>query len=223
MSATAQATFAFGAGVATFFSPCVYALLPGYVGYYVANTDSERAPLSGATARGVAASVGALATFVLLSIFALLAGEVLEQALPIFEYAIGFLLLGLGMLIFQKGMFAVTIPLPARQQGIVGFAGFGAIYALAATACVLPLFLSVSVVSFDLPPTGTVFVLGSYAAGFAVLMLAATVLIAIGKQAVIESIGGHAPLLTKAAGGVIIIAGVIQLGMAYGIEPSAVL
>jgi len=222
MSATAQATFAFGAGVATFFSPCVYALLPGYVGYYVANTDSEQAPLSGATARGVAASLGALGTFAVLSVLALLAGEILEQALPILEYAIGVLLIGLGLLIFQKGMFSVNIPLPARQEGIVGFAGFGAIYALAATACVLPLFLSVSVVSFDLPVTGTLFVLGSYAAGFALLMLAATVLIAVGKQAILDSVGGHAPLLTKIAGVIIIIAGFVQLGIAYGIEPSAV-
>jgi cytochrome c-type biogenesis protein len=43
-STTAMTAFAIGAGTATFFSPCVYALLPGYVSYYVASVDEERAP-----------------------------------------------------------------------------------------------------------------------------------------------------------------------------------
>ena len=35
------ASFALGAGAATFFSPCAYALLPGYVGYYAAAVDER--------------------------------------------------------------------------------------------------------------------------------------------------------------------------------------
>ena len=62
-STTAEITFAIGAGTATFFSPCVYALLPGYVSYYVASVDEEGAPLAGATARGLAATAGAVGTF----------------------------------------------------------------------------------------------------------------------------------------------------------------
>ena len=220
MSATLNGTtaFAFGAGVATFFSPCVYALLPGYVSYYVASVDSESAPLSGAVSRGIAASVGALGTFALLSALALVAGEALERALPVLEYFVGGLLVLFGVLVIYKGTLSFTVVLPERQASVVGFALFGAAYALAATACVLPLFLSVSVVSFELSMAGTLLVLGAYAGAFAALMLAATVTTAIGKQALLSRFAGRAGTMTKVAGVVLVIAGVVQLAIAAGVD-----
>jgi cytochrome c-type biogenesis protein len=220
MSATLNGTtaFAFGAGVATFFSPCVYALLPGYVSYYVASVDSESAPLSGAVSRGIAASVGALGTFALLSALALVAGEALERALPVLEYFVGGLLVLFGVLVIYKGTLSFTVVLPERQESVVGFALFGAAYALAATACVLPLFLSVSVVSFELSMAGTLLVLGAYAGAFAALMLAATITTAIGKQALVSRFAGHAGTMTRVAGVVLVIAGVVQLAIAAGVD-----
>lgn len=220
MSATLNGTtaFAFGAGVATFFSPCVYALLPGYVSYYVASVDGESAPLSGAVSRGIAASVGALGTFALLSALALVAGEALERALPVLEYFVGGLLVLFGVLVIYKGTLSFTVVLPERQESVVGFALFGAAYALAATACVLPLFLSVSVVSFELSMAGTLLVLGAYAGAFAALMLAATVTTAIGKQALVSRFAGHAGTMTRVAGVVLVIAGVVQLAIAAGVD-----
>ncbi|MFC6769716.1 cytochrome C biogenesis protein, partial [Natrinema soli] len=50
---TASIVFALSTGVATFFSPCAYPLLPGYVGFYVSQTDGERASLGGALSRGL--------------------------------------------------------------------------------------------------------------------------------------------------------------------------
>jgi cytochrome c-type biogenesis protein len=220
MSATLNGTtaFAFGAGVATFFSPCVYALLPGYVSYYVASVDSESAPLSGAVSRGIAASVGALGTFAVLSALALVAGEALERALPVLEYFVGGLLVLFGVLVIYKGTLSFTVVLPERQESVVGFALFGAAYALAATACVLPLFLSVSVVSFELSMAGTLLVLGAYAGAFAALMLAATITTAIGKQALVSRFAGHAGTMTRVAGVVLVIAGVVQLAIAAGVD-----
>ncbi len=219
MSATAQATFAFGAGIATFFSPCVYALLPGYVSYYVAAVDSESAPLSGAVSRGVAASFGALGTFAVLSVFAVLAGETFELVLEGVEPLIGVALIGLGVLVLWKGMLSFTVVLPKRRTSVLGFGLFGAVYALAATACVLPLFLSVSVLSFELSLAGTAFVLGSYAGGFALLMLAATVAVAIGQQAFLERFASHSGTLTRLAGVALIVAGFVQLYIAFAVGP----
>ncbi len=220
MSATAQAVFAFGAGIATFFSPCVYALLPGYISYYVASVESESAPLAGALSRGVAASIGALGTFAVLSVVAIATGEVLERALPILEYFVGVLLVVFGILIVYKGTFSFTVALPERQESVLGFGLFGAMYALAATACVLPLFLSVSVVSFDLSMAGTALVLGSYGGSFALLMLAATVLAAIGQETVLDRFAGQAGRLATLAGVVLVLAGLLQIGMAAGFELS---
>jgi cytochrome c-type biogenesis protein len=214
------ATFALGAGVVTFFSPCVYALLPGYVSYYVANVDSESAPLAGALARGGAASLGALGTFAVLSVLAFLAGEVLEQFLPVFEYLVGGLLVVFGILVIQKGALSASVTLPERQESVLGFGFFGAMYAMAATACVLPLFLSVSVVSVEFSIVGTVLVLGAYAGSFALLMIAATVMTALGQETLLNRFSGHAGTLSKVAGVVLICAGLVQIAIVAGLAPT---
>lgn len=218
MSVTAQAGFAFGAGIATFFSPCVYALLPGYISYYVANVDGESAPLMGASLRGGIASLGALLTFGVLSSIAIVAGELVERTLPVLEYGVGITLVALGVLVLRKGAVSVAVPLPKRRVSLLGFGIFGAMYALAATACVLPLFLSVSVVSVELSLAGTLIVLGSYAGSFALLLTAATIATAVGHQALLGQFAGHSGLLAKLAGVVLVIAGLAQLGIAYQVQ-----
>jgi cytochrome c-type biogenesis protein len=214
------AAFALGAGIATFFSPCVYALLPGYVGYYVTAVEGESAPLAGAVTRGTAAAVGAVVTFAGLSVVALAAAAALERLLPLLEVAVGVFLIGLGVLAAWKGVHAPTVPLPARRAGVLGFSAFGAVYALAATACVLPLFLSVTVLSAQLPLAGAAVVLAAYAAGFTVVMLSATVAIAVGRRALLDRFGSHAGTLTRVAGVVLVAAGVVQLSIVAGVAPA---
>lgn len=220
MSVAGDASFAFAAGLLTFFSPCVFALLPGYIGYYVAAVDRERAPLPGAFARGLAASGGALATFALLSFLAVLAGETLERALAdVIEPVIGVVLIVLGGLILWKGALSVSIALPARRTSILGFGLFGVMYAFAATACVLPLFLAVAVQSFALSTAGTLLVLGAYAGAFAILMLSATLAVAVGQEALLGRFAGRAQVLTKVAGLILIAAGFVQLYIAFNVAP----
>ncbi len=220
MSDGVSVGFAFVAGIATFFSPCVFALLPGYIGYYVSAVDRERAPLAGALTRGVAASLGALVTFAVLSAIAFSAGETLEMVLSdIIEPIIGVLLIGLGVLVLWKGALSFTVVLPERRTGIAGFGVFGAMYALAATACVLPLFLAVAVNSIELSAGGALVVFGAYAGAFAMLMLAATIAVAIGQEAVLGKLAGRGQLLTYAAGVILVIAGVIQLYIAFAVGP----
>lgn len=220
MSATAEASFAFGVGIATFFSPCVYALLPGYVGYYVASVDAESAPLSGAVSRGLAASVGAIVTFLLLSGLAIGATSAFERVLlDVVEPVVGIGLIVLGVFVFWKGVLSFTVLLPERRASVLGFGIFGAVYALAATACVLPLFLSVAFLSFGLSAVGTALVFGAYAAGFALLMLSATVAIAIGQEALLDRFSPHSATLTRLAGVVLVVAGLIQLYIAFWVGP----
>lgn len=211
---TAEALFALGAGVGTFFAPCVYALLPGYVGYYVAEADGDAPPLSGALTRGVAAAAGALLTFGLLSTVALAAGELLERALPVVEPLVGVALVVLGGVILWRGTLSLHVQLPERRSTVLGFGLFGAIYALAATACVLPLFLAVAIQSLALSAVGTAIVLGAYGGAFATLLLALTVMTALGYDALAGRVTGHVGALTRVAGIVLILAGIAQLYLA---------
>lgn len=209
--------FALGAGTATFFAPCVYALLPGYVGYYGATVEGDSVPLSGAAIRGLAATAGAFGTFAVLSVIALSAGQLLARVLPVVEPLVGIALICFGVLTLRTGSLSVHVPLPQRRASVLGFAVFGGLYALAATACVLPLFLAVAVQSVTLSPLGSVAVLGAYAGAFAVLVLAATIAAAVGYDVLNERLAAHGGLLSRVAGGVLVVAGVAQLALAIAV------
>ncbi len=208
------AAFALGAGIATFFAPCSYALLPGYVGYYVAATEGESPPMRGVLARGGAAALGVFGTFIVLSGIAIAASEVVEQYLPTVELLVGVLLIGLGLAVATGRTGSFHVALPKRRSTILGFGLFGALYALAATACVLPLFLSVALQSLTLPPSETAIVLGSYAGSFGVLMVVATVATAVGHDALTERVAAHTETLTRVAGVVLVLAGIGQIYVA---------
>lgn len=208
------AVFALGAGIATFFSPCSYALLPGYVGYYAASVEDETPPLSGIFARGGAAAIGVLGTFLVLSIAAVLASDLIERLLPAVELFVGLLLIGLGVAVFVGYTGSVHVSLPERRSSVLGFGLFGALYALAATACVLPLFLAVALQSLTLSKSGTAVVLGSYAGSFGALMIVATVATAVGHDALVGRVSDRIQTLRRLAGGVLIAAGLGQIYLA---------
>lgn len=209
-----EIVFAIGAGIATFFAPCSYALLPGYVGYYVASTERDVAPLGGALSRGASAAVGALAVFAVLSGIAVVAGTVLEATLPYLELGVGVALVVFGGWVLYGGSGAVHVLLPERRSSVVGFGVFGAMYALAATACVLPLFLGIAFQSLTMSPVETALVLGSYAGGFAALMLSVTVAIAAGYNLGAGRLASYTELFVRLAGVVLILAGLGQLYVA---------
>lgn len=211
-------TFAFAAGVTTFFSPCSYALLPGYVGYYVSTTGGETPPLTGAVARGTAAATGAVAVLAVLSGIALVAGDVLERTLPALEYGVAVALIVLGGWILDSGPGAVHAVLPRRRSSVWGFGLFGAMYALAATACVLPLFLGITLQSLTMPTFETAVVLGAYAGGFGALMLSVTVATAVGHAVGVGRLAGHVDRLVRFGGLVLVLAGLGQLYVAVALS-----
>lgn len=209
--------FAVGAGAATFFAPCSYALLPGYVGYYVAATDGESAPLSGALVRGAAAAAGVLGTFAVLAGVAVAASDLVERALPAVEYLVGVVLVALGLAVLSGRTGDLHVPLPERSASVLGFGLFGALYALAAVACVLPLFLALVVQSTTLPRAGTAAVVAAYGAVVAALMLAVTVVTAVGRDLGAGSVAAHQGRLVRVAGGLLVAAGIGQFAVAGGV------
>jgi len=99
ISLATNVPFAVTAGVATFFSPCAYPLLPGYVGFYVNSVDADSASVLGAGARGLAAAVGVLATFALLAGATVRIGYSTLANITVFETLVGGLLIVFGLLV----------------------------------------------------------------------------------------------------------------------------
>lgn len=170
-----------GTAIAAFFSPCAYALLPGYVSYYVAATEHERAPLGGAVARGIAAAAGVMVTFALLSAIAVAIGSSLEPVLPVLEVLVGVTLIGLGGLVLHGNHGHFSVPLPKRRTSITGFGLFGTLYAAAAAGCIAPLFIGLVLQSLTLSVAGTVITFGVFAGSFGLLLVVTTVLTALGR------------------------------------------
>ena len=214
MSDLALATnlsFAITAGIATFFSPCSYPLLPGYVGFYLNRTDAGGASVGGAGLRGVVAGVGVLVTFTALTGSTLLVGQSALSDITVFETLVGGLLIAFGLLVVTGYAPSVSIPLPKRRSGVFGFGLFGAGYALASAGCVAPIFLAVVARALSLPTETAAIILAAYAGTVALLMVAVTVATGVGLLTNAGRLAAYSGQLKRLAGVVMILAGIGQL------------
>ncbi|MFP8888771.1 cytochrome c biogenesis CcdA family protein [Natrialbaceae archaeon A-CW2] len=206
--------FAIGAGVATFFSPCAYPLLPGYVGYYASQTESEAPSLGGSLARGIVAGTGVIVTFVVLLGATFVVGHATLSNIVLFEPVIGALLVVFGVMVVFDRAPSLSIALPKRRSSVAGFGVFGAGYALAAAGCVAPLFIGVLGSALSLSLLDGALVILAYVGTVTVLMISLTVAAGVGLSAGMGVLASRTRTLERVAGGIMIVAGLGQLYLA---------
>ncbi|WP_276256150.1 cytochrome c biogenesis protein CcdA [Halomontanus rarus] len=207
-------SFALTAGVATFFSPCAYPLLPGYVGFYVNRTDGDDVSIGSAAARGGAAGIGVLGTFGILMGATVWVGHSTLSNITVFESLVGGLLVAFGLLVVTGRAPSISIPLPERRSGVFGFGLFGAGYALAGAGCVAPIFLAVIARSLALPTGAAVLTLVAYASVVAILMVSVTVATGAGLLTSAGRFARYSGRLERLTGAVMLVAGLGQLYLA---------
>jgi len=209
--------FAFSAGAATFFAPCSFPLLPGYVAYYLGQGDSEAKPLlSRLWSAGVVGVVTSLGFFL---VYAALAGVVIfigTQALTnisVLELVVGLLLivLGAGMATGKLQPDRLHVQLPERDRSPTGFLLFGIVYAAAAAGCTAPVFIGIATFALSGGPLSAVVTLGAYALGMSVLMIAVTVASALGRQQLLRAMSRNTGRIARVAGVLLVLAGVAQI------------
>jgi len=213
-----QLSFAFSAGLFTFLAPCAYPLLPGYVAYFLGDDADAAATAPRATRlwRALvvagATSLGFFLVYAALAGVATAAGAGALAGLAQLELAVGALLIVLGIAM-AAGRFQPTnhVPLPERRRSFGGFFAFGVVYAAAAAGCTAPVFVGVATVALGSGPTGAVLTFGAFAAGMSLLMLAVTLLAALGRGAILRRLSSATGRLTRVAGVVLVLAGVVQL------------
>lgn len=201
---------AFSAGVFSFFAPCAFPLLPGYVGYYVASVDEE-VSLGGALSRGGAAGLGAAVVFAAIAVVVVTVGRSILTQLQYVEPLVGLLLVALGILLVIDRMPTLHVQLPGRRESVLGFGLFGAGYAIAAAGCFAPVFVAVLLEAMTLSAVGSAITIGAFAVGLGGLLLAATVAVAIGHDVGAGTIPRYTDRIKPIAGLVIIAAGIYQL------------
>ncbi|MFB6219360.1 MAG: cytochrome c biogenesis CcdA family protein [Halobacteriaceae archaeon] len=208
--------FAFTAGAATFFAPCSFPLLPGYVGYYLGQ-DDDPGPVTTRLRR--AAVVGVVTSLGFFAVYAVLAGVVAAVGtralanISVLELVVGALLVVLGgaMALGRFDPAALHVPLPERERSPTGFFLFGVVYAAAAAGCTAPVFVGIASVALSGGPVGAVLTLGAYAAGMSVLMVVVTGLSALGKDALLRTVSRNTGRISRAAGVLLVGAGVAQI------------
>ncbi|RQH00387.1 cytochrome c biogenesis CcdA family protein [Natrarchaeobius oligotrophus] len=206
--------FALTAGIATFFSPCAYPLLPGYVGFYVSQTNPDESSIFGALGRGLIAGVGVLVTFLVLLGGAFWIGHATLSNVVLFEPIVGAILVVFGLLVVFDRAPSLSIALPKRRSGVLGFAVFGVGYALAAAGCVAPLFASVLASALSRPPAAAGLIIGTYVGSVVVLMVSLTVATGMGLVASSGTLAAYGQRLERLAGAIMIAAGIGQLYLA---------
>lgn len=200
-------------GLVTFFSPCAYPLLPGYVGFYASQTDGD-VTLGGSILRGIVAGAGVLVTLGALLWGGLLLGESLVQRLVYPGVVVGVALVLAGIVVlFGRGP-SLTIALPRRRSGIAGFGIFGAGYAVASVGCIVPVFGAFVFGLGEFSPGATVAAVLTYLGSVSGLMVSFTVAAGTGIGLGSEGLDLPMRVIHRVAGVVLVAAGLGQLYVA---------
>jgi len=201
--------FAASAGVATFFAPCAFPLLPGYVGYYLSENDGN----TGMLAPAGAAAGGALGALAVVALLVLAVGQPVKTALPVLEPIIGVGLIAFGIATLMNRGPELRVPLPERPASVTGFGVFGAVYAVAAAGCVVPLLFGVVTQALALPAHSSALVLAVYALGVTLPLVGVTLLAGVGIDSW-RSLGTYSRRVQQVAAVVMIVAGGGQIYLA---------
>ncbi len=188
-------SFAFGAGVLSFFSPCAFPMLPAYVSYALGRPGDE-----GGLGQGLL--FGGSATLGMVGVFGGLGGvlsfagaRLLGQAIPLFGLGMGVLLVALGLLLLATDR--VSFALPLRSPDVrrpFGFLLYGAAYALVSLGCTFPIFVLVvtgALLTGGFASGFLIFLV--YALGLGIVMTFLSVAVATSRKAVTRRMGQVLP------------------------------
>jgi cytochrome c-type biogenesis protein len=207
------------AGVASFFSPCSFPMLPGYMTYYMRGSGVKES-YGRAAAGGAVAGVGIMTVYGTIGIVAILAGSVVMKYVTLLQPIIGVVLLILGILMltplqfFNSGKF--TERMQNRMEGKGYYSGlylYGVAYGAASQGCTAPVFIAVILIGFMSGSLLTgVGVLLLYSFTAALLMVVVTVLVAGLKKGVLARLKSSTETIKKISAVVLILVGIYLIG-----------
>ncbi|WP_277543114.1 cytochrome c biogenesis CcdA family protein [Haloarcula laminariae] len=217
MSSGVTLAFAFGAGLTTFAAPCVFPLLPGYVGYY-ADQHGGRGTVR-PLRQGLAAAAGVLGVFGALTAAVYALDTSVISSLDGLEPLAGGVLVVLGVVMLAGYAPSIHIALPPRRDTTLGVFFFGGVYAVAAAGCTVPILLAVVAQALAMAPFSGGVVLLAYAGGVALPMVVTTVAVGYGADMLTDGVGISSATLTRLAGVVMLAAGALQVrnSLPYGL------
>jgi cytochrome c-type biogenesis protein len=205
--------FALTAGVLSVFSPCGYALLPGYVSYYLGSRLSLVRALSG----GLACTLGLVTVFTVVGGLSSSLGTVLTWLVPQLNLLAGLVLIVMGAATLrQMRVPFLTVPSGlSRRTGLTGFYFFGLVYGLAGVGCSAPIFISVMVFAASRGPVNGVLAFVAYALGMGLPLMLTSVLVAQANDLLLRRISEATPRLQRVSGVMLVLVGLYMFYLHY--------
>ena len=197
--------FAFSAGVLSLFSPCSYALLPGYISYYLGGKFGVVRALTG----GLACTLGLITVFAAIGGLASSLGELVPQIIPLLDVAAGIILIamGLGSLLDLKVPFISLNIGPSKRKGFLGLYTYGIVYGLAGVGCSAPIFISVLFYSMSKGLAQGILSFVAYALGMGAPLIVTTILLSQAKDYMIQRINMATEKLRRVSGAILVAVG----------------
>jgi cytochrome c-type biogenesis protein len=215
--AEAPIALALAAGVLAAVNPCGFALLPAYLALLVRGEAGAADPSPvAAVGRALAAAAAMTAGFAAVFggfglLIAPVAGQV-QQHLPWLTVVLGLGVAAVGVWLLAGRSLSLPGlrrgPRPAVRRTWASMVLFGAAYAVASLGCTIAPFLATVVVTFrsgSLTSGAAVFL--AYAAGMGLAVGAAALAVALSRTAVIDRMRRWGPMITRASGGLLALAG----------------
>lgn len=208
----APLALAFTAGMIASINPCGFALLPAYVGAFVAGDDVRvRADRRIARAVGVSAavSVGFAAMFIIVGVVFNSASSALRQQMPWVTIAVGAVMLAIGVAAIAGWKPRVPFQNRASTQrrDAVGMVTFGFAYALVSLSCTLGPFLAVSGFAMQRSFAGGIATYIVYAAGMGTIILALSVSAALAHDSFVGTLRNASKYAPRLAGVLLLLSG----------------
>lgn len=229
---------AFAAGIASFFSPCSFPMLPGYVGYYLGKEEqveqkSKKEIMKKALPGGLAAAMGILFVYLFVGTLIMIIGSPILPFIPLLAPLVAVMVIVLGILMLSNVQYYFitnkinkvteiviskirfgnrSLSDKVNEKELGGIFTYGMGYGLAAAGCTLPIFILI--ITGALSSGG--FLSGMlmflvYGLGAALFMVAVTLLIAASRDSIINKLKMSTEKIKMASGFIMIIAGIALL------------
>lgn len=206
---TAVLAAAFAAGMVSTVNPCGFAMLPAYLGYFLANRSTGS--VNSVAGVAVAVSSGFLVVFAAAGLLIAWGVRAVVAVIPWLALTVGagLVVAGLAQLTGRRLLPYLRGPGRIRKAASFrGMFGFGVSYAVASLSCTLPIFLSlVGGAIASRTASQTILTFLAYGSGTALVVTAVTALVAGGRQAVVDRIRPLARHLDVVAGWTMSLAG----------------
>jgi cytochrome c biogenesis protein CcdA len=208
---------AFAAGLVAALNPCGFAMLPAYLTLVVRGSgDGGAATAVGrAVAATAAMTLGFLTVFGTFGFLTVSLASTVQKYMPYVTVMIGIALVALGIWLLSGRELTLLLPSPLSRSAstvptssLGSMFGYGVGYAIASLSCTVGPFLAVTgagVGGTTVP--GRVSVYLAYAAGFALVVGALAVAVALAGSALVERMRRILPYVNRIGGAVLIVVG----------------